>query len=446
MFDSVDEAGLVTTIEEATRAEAAAGALRCAAVGELTARRLREAADDAREWWLCDPWDSTAAEIAAAMSISHRKASGQMRIAETLRDHLPAVAALFREGQLSSRVVAAITWRTRLITEEEVWARIDAAVAERALKWGPLSDDRLDDAVDALVQRFDPEAVIIARQNARTRDFVVGGYEDEAGTTSVWARLLAHDAQVWKKRVAAMVVGVCDNDPRTAAERRADAFAAIGNGNDVLPCACRSPQCPAAGNPAPKSSVVINVIADQTAIDAAKDLNAAQHAPAAQSSAAQSPSEARRDSGTALLPDNTPLPTPMLAELLRQGATLRPLRLPASEPEPRYRPSARLAAFVRARDVTCRFPGCTVPAVLCDIDHVIPYPLGVTHAANLVCLCRRHHLLKTFWVGDWALLLLCDGTVVWTAPTGRTYTTHPGCRSFFPDWDTTATDLRNAAR
>jgi hypothetical protein len=81
-----------------------------------------------------------------------------------------------------------------------------------------------------------------------------------------------------------------------------------------------------------------------------------------------------------------------------------------------------------------------VPAQFCDIDHVIPYPVGGTHAGNLACLCRKHHLLKTFWIGDWVLRLFGDGTAVWTAPTGRTYTTHPGCRSFFPDWDTTATD------
>ena len=145
--------------------------------------------------------------------------------------------------------------------------------------------------------------------------------------------------------------------------------------------------------------------------------------------------------GGPALPNNAPLPTPILAELLRNGAKLQPLTAPGAEPEPRYRPSAKLAAFIRARDLTCRFPGCTMPAQFCDIDHVIPYPLGATHAANLVCLCRKHHHLKTFWDGDWALTLFPDGSTVWTSPTGRTYTTHPGCRSIFPDWDTATTEL-----
>ncbi len=99
-------------------------------------------------------------------------------------------------------------------------------------------------------------------------------------------------------------------------------------------------------------------------------------------------------------------------------------------PEPRYIPSAVLATFVRCRDLTCRFPGCDAPADVCDVDHTIPYPVGPTQAANLKCLCRKHHLLKTF--RGWRDRQLPDGTVVWTSPQGQTYTTHPGSRLLFP--------------
>src|SRR6476660_8642564 len=97
MFESSDDVRLVAVIEETTRDEAIAGARRMVAIAELVARRVGDDADDPRAWWACDLWDSAAAEVAAAMNISHRKASGQMRIAETLRDHLPAVAALFNQ-------------------------------------------------------------------------------------------------------------------------------------------------------------------------------------------------------------------------------------------------------------------------------------------------------------------------------------------------------------
>jgi Domain of unknown function (DUF222) len=89
MFESVDDAGVVAVIEATTRDEAAAAALRTAAIAELVTRRVDDDADDPRAWWACDLWDSAAAEIGAAMNISHRRATGQMRIAETLRDHLP---------------------------------------------------------------------------------------------------------------------------------------------------------------------------------------------------------------------------------------------------------------------------------------------------------------------------------------------------------------------
>jgi hypothetical protein len=53
----------------------------------------------------------------------------------------------------------------------------------------------------------------------------------------------------------------------------------------------------------------------------------------------------------------------------------------------------------------------------------------------LKCLCRRHHLLKTFWGGEngWRDTQLDDGTIVWTAPDGRAHTTEPGSRLLFPE-------------
>ncbi|MDT5073813.1 MAG: hypothetical protein QOH82_3133 [Mycobacterium sp.] len=124
-----------------------------------------------------------------------------------------------------------------------------------------------------------------------------------------------------------------------------------------------------------------------------------------------------------------------VARRAARGATLRLIVHPGqAPPEPRHTPSAALADFVRARDLTCRFPGCTVAATRCDVDHTIPWPYGPTSASNLKCLCRTNHLLKTFWGGPdgWRERQLPDGTVHWTAPDGGTYTTTPGSRLLFP--------------
>jgi hypothetical protein len=128
------------------------------------------------------------------------------------------------------------------------------------------------------------------------------------------------------------------------------------------------------------------------------------------------------------------LPTALLGGILER-ARIREVRHPGDAPPvPRYVPPPSMADFVRCRDLTCRFPGCDKPAQVCDLDHTVPYPVGATHPSNLKCLCRFHHLLKTFWNGasGWRDRQLPDGTVVWTSPTGHTYTTYPGSKHLFP--------------
>ena len=88
-----------------------------------------------------------------------------------------------------------------------------------------------------------------------------------------------------------------------------------------------------------------------------------------------------------------------------------------------YRPGAELAALVRARDGRCRFPGCSVSARFCDLDHVRPWPIGRTAARNLLSLCRRHHRIKQR--PGWRVRLARDGSATWTDPTGRVRTTAP---------------------
>jgi len=101
----------------------------------------------------------------------------------------------------------------------------------------------------------------------------------------------------------------------------------------------------------------------------------------------------------------------------------------------RYQPTVSVQRWVRCRDLTCRFPGCEHPAESCDIDHTVPFDHhdpargGLTVPANLKCLCRFHHRLKTF--GGWSDEQYPDGTVVWTSPSGRTYRTTPGGADLF---------------
>lgn len=83
-----------------------------------------------------------------------------------------------------------------------------------------------------------------------------------------------------------------------------------------------------------------------------------------------------------------------------------------------YIPPQALVDFVTARDRICRFPGCSQPARVSDIDHVIPWEEGgETSASNLGLLCRRHHRMKTH--DGWKLVSQSDGSCTWTSPAGK---------------------------
>ncbi len=91
-----------------------------------------------------------------------------------------------------------------------------------------------------------------------------------------------------------------------------------------------------------------------------------------------------------------------------------------------YRPGRAVAAAVRARDGHCRFPGCSVSANRCHLDHVVAFPTGDTIEANLLALCPAHHGFKHH--AGWAVTMTPDGECTWAAPTGRTHTTTPATR------------------
>jgi hypothetical protein len=71
---------------------------------------------------------------------------------------------------------------------------------------------------------------------------------------------------------------------------------------------------------------------------------------------------------------------------------------------------------------------------LCTVFRHALYTLlkrvGYRLATNLKCLCRLHHLLKTFW--GWRDQQLPDGHVIWKLPDGHTYITTPRSALLFP--------------
>ncbi len=91
----------------------------------------------------------------------------------------------------------------------------------------------------------------------------------------------------------------------------------------------------------------------------------------------------------------------------------------------RYRPPAAIADHVRARDTTCVWPGCVVPAESADLDHTVEaHEGGTTSVANLAPLCRHHHRLKGEQGFD--LAQPYPGVFVLLTPTGQRLLRLPG--------------------
>jgi hypothetical protein len=91
----------------------------------------------------------------------------------------------------------------------------------------------------------------------------------------------------------------------------------------------------------------------------------------------------------------------------------------------RYEPTPAQQRFGRTRDRTCRHYGCGNRAGWADLDHVLAHADGgATDCANLCCLCRRHHRLKTHARG-WLYVMTSDGVLTVTTPSGVTRTSPP---------------------
>ncbi|BBZ34325.1 HNH endonuclease signature motif containing protein [Mycolicibacterium confluentis] len=443
MFDDDSPDGLLTEIEACHRFETMLIGRRMAAIARLVEHRTYEAEADDPDPGYCiiTGLTRTSAEIGAALNLAPKLAQDTVAHAEALDTRLPLVGALLRGGDVDWPTVKLILTRTEYVTGT-LMPQIDAQMTQKLTTWSSWSRRRVIDAVDAAIRTLDPEAAKERRVHAEAgRHVTVTAQPD--GTAQLRGILTGPGAAILDARLAAMATSVCAADSRTVRQRRADALTAL-NQDQLLSCDCGQAQCPsrtaahtaaadaaaaagargegaraggaatgAAGVPAVRT--VINVVASAATVSGDSDqpgylqgfgiIDAAQ---------------VRDLVPTALL---RPVSCPTLTATAAQAHT--------------YTPSAGLARFIKTRDLTCRFPGCDRPAWFADLDHTTPFhhtnPTagGLTAPWNLGCYCREHHRDKTFL--DWTDQQQGDGTIVWTSPTGRTYTTTPAGAELFPD-------------
>jgi hypothetical protein len=419
MFEELldlDPPALVGMVESTHRQESMLVTRRLAAVAALLQHRLLAAAEREERGGFAeiDPFQQTAAEVAAASNLSAMAAGYMVSDAEALDMRLPKVAALLAEGTTDWRTVRLLIRRTELVTDKQLVAQLDASLFARIGKWQGWSRQRVVNAVDAAVRAIDPDAARERRQAAEDERKIRITASDN-GMAEVSGTLAAAAGAAIDRRLSQLATQVCAGDPRTLDQRRADALGALAQGR-TLTCGCGQPDCAAKVDERSTRrngvAVVINVVATDQTVAGDSDR-------------------------PGYLEGYGVIDAEQVRALAAAAASLRVVDPVSSAAEALgYQPSAALERAVRYRDLTCRFPGCHRPAVYCDIDHTIPFnhadPAagGRTVLSNLKCLCRLYHLLSAYWVAAWKCLSgsgSCGGhSARW--PPARCWSFSPRCR------------------
>lgn len=446
---------LVAGMSQSAKATAMADALQFRQVAELARVRRGQAVDEsadarsARRAYWADAESverAIADEVGAALHLSALAAGRHIWLAEALVKGAPATLAALGAGTIDTARATRIAEGVCLLSGETA-ARAEAEVLLQAADQTPA---QVAASVRRAVISADPAAADRAYRRARKARYAHCRAEDD-GMASIWVSGTADRiTRAWQtasavaehrrqaalaNRCAAEADGTAGADVPTLDQARSDAILDLmssPNGLGHVPDITRPSDvgvADATGWDLPEVDVMINVVVPIDAL------------------------EGRTGARPAEMAGHGPVPAAFVADLIasagasaRSGASegggdgvrfKRWLADPAGvvvatsgKVFPTYRPPPALDATVRARDLTCRFPGCRTPARRCDLDHGVAYPVGATAAGNLACLCRRHHRLKTH--NRWKVRQLTGAVLEWTSPTGHTYRTRP------PEWVTAA--------
>lgn len=327
-----------------------------------------------------------------------RPAAGSLRsTCEQVADH-PALAAAAATGRLSMD-------HLRLLLTARVAPLVDAFDAD--------VDELIAGAcrmtADALAHRlarwrFDALARLAENEPDGPEP------EDPSGTTCrvtdlLWGRARAEldlapadaaelKAALERERQAMAALGALDEDPRSLREIHGDLLMAIIRRGSPRSDACA---------PAP----LLNVTVDLDTLLR----RSGEHDPAA------------RTRRVADIAGHGPVSDATIDELVTRAKVALLVTHPVTGQPLWYGRARRLAtpaqrqAVVAASDGHCAFPGCTVPAERCQVDHRSGWDAGGrTDIDNLDLLCAFHNRLKHRW--RLGAVRAPDGTLRWSHPDG----------------------------
>lgn len=338
-------------------------------------------------------------EIACATRVSMASAMAQVNLTVQVGNTLPKTWVALDRGEITLahvRTLARVTQNCTPRVAAEVEERILPAAKARG--WTPADVKKHGMRVLAAI---DPEGAAERAKRAKADSDVtfcpcpeetatVTGYGDAATMRRVYDTI--NNAAADMRR---------EGDDRSVGVRRCDALAKFVLGSDASNADSSNPAAAGTGARRPSAQALIAMPAD-TVLGGDAPGELAGYGPVCAATA--------RDLATDAI----------WRKLILDPGTGETLDLGRSS----YRPSEPLLRFIKARDWTCRFPGCNQPAVACDCDHRHDHhDGGPTDRRNLQLLCRLHHNLKTCKI--WSALVDETGQISWTSPLGHTYSVEP---------------------
>ena len=329
--------------------------------------------------------EMAAAEVRVALNLTRHAADVEMSCALELHRRLPRLFDMLSSGSIDVRRAKVIERGTMHLPDATAQGVVDT-IADEAPS---LTTGELRARLKTLCIETDPDEAK-DRYEAAVAERRVVIEPTDAGTANLYAYDLAPDqAAAIKDRIhrAAQTMHGASGETRSMDQLRADVLVDYLNGISQ-------------DSAAPGGNVDVTVTMDTLTGLADHPGDLAGFGPVIADVARRLAND----------PDNK------LRVIICDNATGEPTHIVT----PTRNPSAAQKRRVQARNRTCVFPGCRMPARGCDIDHTVAvHDGGETCDCNLAPLCRHDHCIKH--QHGWTYKRLPDGTPQWTTRLGHTY-------------------------
>ncbi len=331
--------------------------------------------------------ESAAAEIRCALHLTRRSVDAELSFALEMRQRLPKVFDALAAGVIDVR-------RAKVFDRNLIDLPIGTAqtIADHVLTEAPsLTTGQIGARLERLRMQTAPEQAK-QRYEQAVDERSVFVEPTPAGTANLYAYdLPPHRASALMRRINHMARGLKTNGEQRSMDQLR---------TDVLLDLCRG------GNGSPRHGTV-DITVDLETLTQLNDHpgELAGYGPVIADIARQT-AEAQTDARWVYTVTDSDTGQPMAT-----GTTKR-------------RPTTAQRRVVIARNPTCVFPGCRMPAIDCDLDHRTPWAkCHTTRTEDLAPGCRFDHITRH--KAHLTYTIHPNGDITWTSRLGHTYTVKP---------------------